>query len=167
MGVGERIFDRDRNRGGVPLKAEELHRKSRIAHWDDVARRMEGGAGFGGAYHRRLEEVYRFLIPPGLRVLEVGCGYGDLLAAVKPAAGVGVDFSGEMIRQAEKRHPELRFVETDAHNLAALAGETYDAIILSDVLNDVWDVQVLLGGLVPLATPRTRVIVNSYSRLWE
>ena len=44
-------------------------------------------------YQRLLQRYFTFLIPPGQRVLEIGCSLGDLLAAVKPARGVGVDFS--------------------------------------------------------------------------
>lgn len=122
--------------------------------------------GLGGAYHRRLECIYRFLIPPGSRVLEVGCGRGDLLAAVAPAVGIGVDFAGEMVRQATARHPHLKFLEADAHELDELGG-TFDTIILSDLVNDAWDVQRLFERLLPLTTPRTRIILNVYSRLWE
>ena len=39
-------------------------------------------------YHRRLEKYFSFIIPPGRRVLELGCGSGDLLNAVRPAYGV-------------------------------------------------------------------------------
>jgi tRNA G46 methylase TrmB len=41
-------------------------------------------------YHRRLEQVYQAVVPPGQRVLELGCGTGDLLAAVAPSFGVGL-----------------------------------------------------------------------------
>lgn len=150
----------------VSDRAEELYRRERAAHWDEVARRGKRRRGLGGAYHRRLERVYRFLVPPGARVLELGCDRGDLLAALKPSVGVGVDFSGEMVRQAAERYPHLRFIEADAHAIGQL-GETFDAIILSDLLNDAWDVQRLLTALVPLTTRRTRVILNIYSRLWE
>ena len=50
-----------------------------------------------GYYHQRLTEIYRYLVAPGQRVLEIGCGTGDLLSALKPSVGVGVDFSEEMI----------------------------------------------------------------------
>jgi SAM-dependent methyltransferase len=142
--------------------AEERYRCERAAHWDTVARRR---GRLAGAYHRRLERVYRFLIPPGSRVLEIGCGEGDLLAAVQPAVGVGVDLSGEMVRRAAERHPHLRFLQADAHELEDL-GETFDYIILSDLLNDAWDVQRLLRSLAPLTGRRTRLILNFYSRLW-
>jgi SAM-dependent methyltransferase len=99
-------------------------------------------------------------------VLELGCGKGDLLASLDPIQGVGVDFSPAMIGKAQHRHPELRFVLADAHDLAQLSGP-FDVIVLSDLLHDVWDVQGLLGGLQPLQHPGTRIITNFYSRLWE
>jgi len=148
--------------------AEERYRRERTAHWDAVARRR---GRLAGAYHRRLERVYRFLIPPGSRVLEIGCGEGDLLAALQPAVGVGVDLSGEMVRRAAERHPDLRFLQADAHELADLGGlsqeKAFDFIILSDLINDAWDVQRLLHRIAPLASRRTRLILNFYSRLWE
>lgn len=139
----------------------------RRAHWDAVARAGHRRRGAAGAYHRRLERVYRFLVPAGARVLELGCGRGDLLAAVEPAVGVGVDLSPEMVAQARERHPALRFLLADAHEVAdALRGESFDVVILSDLLDDVWDVQALLAAILPLTRPHTRVIVNGYSRLW-
>jgi SAM-dependent methyltransferase len=148
--------------------AEERSRRERIAHWDGVARRWEHRRGLGGAYHRRLERVYGFVVPPGSRVLELGCGRGDLLAALRPVHGVGVDFSAEAVRQARQRHPELSFFEGDAEAaLDALVGERFDAIVLSDLVNDVWDVQRLFEQVGRLAGPQTRIVLNLYSRVWE
>ena len=44
-------------------------------------------------YHELLRRYYRFFIPGNARVLEIGCGIGDLLAAVQPSIGIGIDFS--------------------------------------------------------------------------
>lgn len=98
-------------------------------------------------------------------MLEIGCGKGDLLAALEPAQGVGVDFSPAMIRCARKRHPHLCFIEADAHGMT-LTGQ-FDVIVLSDLVNDVWDVQKVFSRLVPYATPRTRVFINFHSHLWS
>src|SRR5581483_2823873 len=116
-------------------------------------------------YQRYLRKYFTFLIPPGLRVLELGCGLGDLLAAVKPARGVGVDFSGEMIKLARERHPELEFHVADAAEFSA--GEKFDYIILSDLVNDLPDVQAVLEKLQSVATPTTRIIVNFFNNLWR
>jgi SAM-dependent methyltransferase len=117
-------------------------------------------------YHRRIEQIYRFLISPGQRVLEIGSGTGDLLAAVRPGAGMGVDFSAEQIRRAGERHPEIEFIHAEAHDLSAIKGR-FDAIILSDLINELWDVQRVLEQIKPLCTSRTRIILNFYSRFWE
>lgn len=145
--------------------AQTRYYQSRVAHWNSVARQLESWSSWGVHYHRRLEEIYQFLVAPNLKILELGCGQGDLLAALKPAIGVGVDFSGEMIKHATQRHPELHFVQADVHTLDL--DDTFDVIILSDLVNDLWDVQTVLEQIKPLSTPRTRIIINSYSRLWE
>ncbi len=146
--------------------ARDQYQRARLAHWDEVARRMDTQRSWGGHYYRRrLTQVYQFLAPPHLRVLELGCAQGDLLAALKPTVGVGVDFSGEMIRRAARRHPELRFLHADAHNLPLT--ETFDVILLSDLVNDLWDVQAVFEQVTRLSTPRTRILLNFYSRLWE
>lgn len=142
------------------------YQATRVAHWDAVARSGRNTPAPARSYHRRLESIYRFLVPPGLRVLELGCGEGHLLASLRPSEGTGVDFSPAMIASAREQHPELRFIVSDAHDLGEL-NSTYDVIVLSDLLHDVWDVQGLLAGLHRLSHSGTRVITNFYSRLWE
>jgi len=98
-------------------------------------------------------------------VLEVGCATGDLLAAVSPSEGVGVDFSGQMVYRAQERYPKLDFFHSDIHD-ADLKG-TFDTIILSDVVNDLWDVQQVFEKIKTWCAPHTRIILNSYSRVWQ
>lgn len=136
----------------------------RGVHWDTVATRNAGK--WSHYYHERLREIYAFLVPPGGRVLELGCGCGDLLASLSPSCGVGVDFSGEMVRKARATHPGLEFVEGDVHDLH-LEGRVFDTIILSDLVNDVWDVQEMLDRVQDHCDARTRVILNFYSHVWE
>src|SRR5437879_12948887 len=93
----------------------------------------------GRHYQQLLRRYYGFWVPPGLRILEIGCGLGDLLAAVKPARGLGVDFSPSMIALARQRHPELEFQVADAAEFSAT--EKFDYILLSDLVNDLPDVQ--------------------------
>jgi len=141
------------------------YQQERRTHWNTVARRSDRWHGWGLFYQHELARHYQFLIPPGLRVLEVGCGLGDLLAAVRPSFGLGVDFSGEMIQRATARHAHLHFIQADALNLPL--NTAFDVILLSDLVNDVWDVQALLEQLQSLTHLRTRLILNVYSRVWE
>ena len=116
-------------------------------------------------YQQLLRKQYGFWVPSGLRVLEVGCGLGDLLAAVKPARGVGVDFSPAMITLARGRHPELEFQVADA--LEVGGAEKFDCIILADLVNDLPDVQAIFERLQAVAHPRTRLVVSFFNNLWR
>lgn len=138
----------------------------RITHWDALAADQRRASAAGKEYYRRLDKVYGFLIPEGLRVLDVGAGNGDLLAGLRPMEGVGVDFSPRMVEFATKRHPSLRFLQADAHDLGALQGP-FDIILMSDLLNDVFDVQAVLREARKLCSPGTRLVLNIYSHLWE
>jgi SAM-dependent methyltransferase len=116
-------------------------------------------------YHQLLAGYFRFLVPPRSTVLELGCGLGDLLAAVQPGHGVGVDFSPRMIERARQRHPELEFHVADA--LEFTSKDRFNYILLADLVNDVTDVQALLTAVLRCACPGTRLVLNFFSNLWR
>src|ERR1700686_2502442 len=68
---------------------------------------------FNAAYRADDLKFMRFLIPPGKRVLELGSGSGELLAALEPSYGVGIDFGVKTLGRAKQRHPGLTFVLGD------------------------------------------------------
>jgi ubiquinone/menaquinone biosynthesis C-methylase UbiE len=117
-------------------------------------------------YHHRLQEVYKNLVPPGSKVLELGCGAGDLLASLMPLQGVGIDFSSAAISQAKKNYPHLNFYLQDAHAIS-LENIRFDYIVISELVNDLWDVQSVILNLRPYCHPGTRLILNFYSHLWN
>jgi SAM-dependent methyltransferase len=119
-------------------------------------------------FHREDETYLRFLIPEGARVLEIGCGTGDTLAALKPSHGVGVDFSPAMIAQAQKLHPELTFRVGDAEDAATLAAieGPFDYILVLDTMGAIDDCQKFLNQLHPLCSRETRVVIGYFSHLW-
>lgn len=137
---------------------------TRRKHWDMVAEGF-GDRGLGGFYHERLTEIYRFLVAPGQRVIEIGCSEGDLLAALHPDHGVGIDLSPQMIARARTRNPTLILQCADAQTL--LMDEVFDCIIMSDLVNDLWDVQAVFQNLKNVCRPDTRLIINTYSNVWK
>jgi len=147
------------------ISTRSEYNQVRQDHWDGIARANFFETFFSREYHHRLKEIYRLLVSPGLTVLEIGCARGDLLAALAPADGVGVDFSAEMVTIARERHPGLTFLQADAHQLDL--DRQFDIIILSDLVNDVWDVQASFEQLHPLCKPDTRIILNFHSRVYQ
>ena len=139
--------------------------RRRIQYWEEFAGAFERWQGARAGYQSRLASLYGFLIPPGRRVLEVGCGQGDLLAACGPGVGVGIDFSPAMVERARVRHPDLEFHVADAHGFDL--GARFDYIICSDLVNDLWDAQGVFECIRRHSGPSTRLILNTYSRMWE
>ncbi len=121
------------------------------------------------AFHAADRAFLRFLTPVGSSVLEIGCGVGNVLAALKPSRGVGIDISPAMVAHARARHPELEFHVGNAEDPADLAmiDGQFDVILLSDTIGVLDDCEETLRLLHRFATPRTRIIVSYHSRAWE
>jgi ubiquinone/menaquinone biosynthesis C-methylase UbiE len=123
-------------------------------------------------YHKSLEKYFSFIIPAGSHVLELGCGTGDLLAAVKPISGVGIDFSKEMVSIASSRYPNLHFIQGDIEEFSFTENTQtsplkFDYIILSDLLHILWDVQKAIKNLRKFCHPSSRIVISNYNFLWE
>ena len=111
----------------------------------------------------------RFLVPPGLRILELGCGIGNTLAALEPSYGVGVDFSQSMLDIARQRHSGLVFILGDIEEPGILSNleDKFDIIILSDTIGYLDDCEQALLKLHELCHVDTRIILSYYNTLWE
>jgi SAM-dependent methyltransferase len=151
--------------GICPNPHRDRYISKRALHW---ARHTSGKLlwpGFRKYYRERLGELFRLSIPAGARVLELGCGAGDLLASLSPSLGVGIDINETLVAEGRTKYPEISFTVADVH-LFNHEG-TFDFIICSDILNEVWDLQELFQRLTPNCHRRTRLLINTYSRLWE
>lgn len=142
----------------------ECYIERRAQHWDGLALRQPGI--LTRHYRSRLAEIYKHVTGECESILEIGCGHGVLLDLLNPSCGVGVDVSKRMIEQALKSHPRFRFVCADAQT-CELGDMTFDVIILSDLLNDLWDVQAVLMHLRRYCNEDTRIVFNVFSHLWE
>src|SRR5260370_4935626 len=73
------------------------YNENRRRYWDEFCRESSGWQPLRAFYQKRLADIYRFLIPPGMCVLEVRCSRGDLLAAVSPSYAVRGDLYPSLI----------------------------------------------------------------------
>jgi SAM-dependent methyltransferase len=119
-------------------------------------------------FHQEDLLYLKFLIPEGARVLELGCGAGDLLAALRPSFGVGIDFSEPMIAQARKAHPDLTFLVGDIEDAAFIQGlpGPFDFIVVVDTLGALDDCQAMFESLHAVCTRETRLVIGHFSHLW-
>lgn len=140
-----------------------IHLESMRDHYDNTAGQPLLWAA--ECYRNWLAHYYNLLIPPNARILEIGCGSGDLLARLHVTEVTGIDLSEKHIEQARKRLPHGTF-HVQAGEELNLDG-SFDYIIISDTLNLAADVQALLERLHRVATPDTRLLLNFPSSLWR
>ena len=144
---------------------ERARRAERVTRLDEVAEARARVPQRHAYYSRELQRLVKSLVVPGQRVLEVGCGLGDLLASVAPD-GIGIDLSPRMVELARKRHPSLDLRVVDVHEDALPEGP-FDTILLSDTIGLLDDVQLAFERLRPLLAPRGHIVVTYYNFVWE
>ncbi len=142
-----------------------LTQEERRRHYDAIASNRDTWIRRHRYYHEALRDFYRMTIPEGSSVLEVGPGTGDLLDALKPAHGVGVDFSHEMVRLARAKYPRLEFVQGTAEALPVQ--DIFDHVVLSNVVGDLSDVWQAFRELHRVTRPDSRVVITYYNFIWE
>ena len=120
-------------------------------------------------YYKNDHAYMKFLVGEGKRVLELGCGTGQLLHSLNPSYGVGVDLSANMVSIAQTNYPDLEFVKGDMEDEALITSlkGPFDFIILSDTIGYLDDCEEALSELHLLCTPDTRLIISYYSWRWQ
>ncbi len=139
------------------------------SHFDSLADNREAWIRRNHFFHEEDLRFLKSIIPPGLQVLEVGCGTGHLLALLEPEQGVGIDISPKMVDIARENHPHLDFRCLDIEQMEATEEipNSFDVIVLSDLVGLLHDVEAFLHALQNLCGPETRIVVSHYSKLWE
>jgi SAM-dependent methyltransferase len=132
-----------------------------VADHDRKPRRWQRG------FHAQLLRHFSHHIPAGSRVLEWGCGAGDLLEGLKPARGMGLDFSPRMIERAAERHCgastlEFRVADIETETVT----ESFDHIVLDYLTGYLPDIQSALKNLHGAAHARTRLHITTFNSLW-
>ena len=106
-----------------------------IAAWNEGASGANWSAHqtrFASVFAPLREAIVAFAqVKPGERVLDIGCGSGDLSTALARIAGpdcvTGVDISAPLLAQARRDNPGIDFIEADA-STHDFAGKRFDLL---------------------------------------
>jgi hypothetical protein len=133
-------------------------------HYECITERRADYIAKNAYYYNQIFQLLRFIIPPGKRVLQVGCLTPDFLQAVEPSFGVGIDLCAGQVDLASRRFPHLRFQLHENYEVGNLG--TFDYVMITDI-NDHADPIASLRALASVMNDQTRVIVQNYNHLWE
>lgn len=116
-------------------------------------------------YHRSILKFFSMSISKDATILELGCATGDLIGNLHPSSGVGIDISDSMIQIARDRYPSVEFICENAEDFQT--DRVFDYIIVSGIVGNVKNIQILLEKALKWSTPDTRIFIDFYNPLWH
>src|SRR5437016_9444295 len=150
--------------------ALERRRERTRNHLASIASRREGWIKRNRYYYELLGRLLRFLVEPQKKVLSVRCDIGNLLAAVRPGEGKGIDICAEIVEIAQQRNRSFNFAvafpDKEEFRKVFSRDEKFDYILFNDI-GDTVDVLQALRNLKPLCSRHTRLLVTTYNHLWQ
>lgn len=104
----------------------------------------------------RLKLVTKFLEPKS-KILDIGCGFGDFVAACEVFDCFGVDFSNSAVTYAKNKYPKIasKFFALDLER-ENVEIERFDAITAWDVIEHLTDPKPVLSNIL------SQLSVNGY-----
>lgn len=115
--------------------------------------------------------LQKLIIDPGMRVLDVGCGPGDITSHIAELVGekgsvVGIDPSKERISLANKRErarENLSFQVGSAEDLSRFENESFDIVFVNSTLHWVQDQPMAIKEFARVLKPRGQIGISGGS----
>jgi SAM-dependent methyltransferase len=128
------------------------------AVWESLP--PEAGIGPGAAARRRFLLTR---VRPDDRVLDLGCGLGDDLAALRDAGvtAIGVDVAPTALERAGERHSGLDLRLAEPGKPLPLEDGTVDVVWASEVIEHVVDVTAWLSEVRRVLAPGGRLLLTT------
>lgn len=142
-----------------------INKESVRKHFDCIAKDYDKWKRKNRYYYQNIKLLIKKFVSCGSAVLEIGCATGEVLASTKPAVGVGIDISPEMIRRAKEKFPQHSFVCSAIEDFQSR--EKFDYIIMADLVDHVYDIIDVFEALDKFCHPRTKIILTTINPWWQ
>lgn len=136
-------------------------------HFNEIAREYDYWKRKNWLYYETLQGIARKYASQHGRLLDVGCGTGDMIRAVAPETALGLDISEAMVEIARKRTVDEMHRFQVADIATYRTDERFDAVLFFDVIEHVVDMSAALCSLQSVLAPHGRLILSMANPLWE
>ena len=135
------------------------------AQFDTLARDYDNIKKRNPYYFSTLKQVFiNRITDKNSKIIEIGCGTGEILGTLAPQVGIGVDISQEMIKIAQFKYPRYSFYCQGLANIDIK--EKFDYVILPDVIEYITDLDKAFSNMITLCKATTIIIITSPNALW-
>ncbi|NIZ90555.1 class I SAM-dependent methyltransferase [Kineosporiaceae bacterium B12] len=130
-------------------------------YYDDSAPSYVAGWRTLEHYSPLVAEFLLHAVAPGRRVLDVGCGPGQLTAELPPGVSVtGFDVSPGMLAAARARRPDGTYEQHDLHDPLPAGWGRFDVVVAVGCLEFCRDLPATLRHLAAACAPGARLLVG-------
>lgn len=115
-------------------------------------------------------EIIRLIqrvVVPNSRILDIGCGDGEILQQLQASSAYGIDLDQDAITKARAALPNFTFATEAMETFEPPDEQVFDYILLSGVVEQLDDIHSVFQKLHSFATCDTRLVIVSYSRAWQ
>lgn len=115
-------------------------------------------------------EVVRLIqrvVVPNSRILDIGCGDGEILNELRASFAHGIDIDQEAIKRASEGNRKFTFSAEAIETFTPRSQQVFDYMLLSGIVEQLDDVHLVFQKLRSIASRETRLVIVSYSRAWQ
>jgi cyclopropane fatty-acyl-phospholipid synthase-like methyltransferase len=123
---------------------------------------------------RRLKQAFEFAsVQPGMRVLDLGCGRGEIVRHVARlgAASFGIDYARvavQMTRRVMADEPGTHGVARSDAKLLPFTSGAFDRVLMFDVVEHLhpWELDACLSEVYRVLKPGGQIVVHTAPNRW-
>lgn len=115
-------------------------------------------------YYKAILDILKKEIKKG-KILEIGCGTGNIISYLNPEFGVGLDISKNMVKIAKSKNDRILFLNSDAENPALK--EQFDCIIAVDLIEHLINPLRFFSNLHDICKENTRLVITSINPFYK
>lgn len=142
-----------------------MNKKNLTSYMNKISKKREFYLKLNKTYYKTLQKIIDQNITTNTSILEVGCGIGNIIGQLKAEYKVGIDISDKMIKIANSKFTDTKFIVGDIENYSFK--EKFDYIIISDTLCYFYDVQKALNTIKQASNENTRIIITYTNFTWN
>lgn len=117
-------------------------------------------------FRRQVARLVARRILPNSTVVDIGCGEGLLIEELGGRGVIGIDLDARNALEASARSPEAALLVAPIEEADLQEMGVPDYLVLSLVLDEVYDVQVVLDRVAEAMRAQSRLICVTYNRAW-
>lgn len=132
-------------------------------------KRMKKRGKYSRYFRKEVARLVLSQIPPQSDILDIGCGDGMLIEMSNARFAMGLDINETFIDRLSAKQ-ESNFIglsQAIEYSDVAKFGRKFQYVVMAGLLEQVYDILTVFRKVRELTSQDTRVIIVSYSRLWQ